>query len=353
MNQQEPLKIGLCGVGTMGQCAHLKHYATLNDCQVVALAEPRAKTAELVAKRYNVPTIYADFREMLSAQALDAVVAAQPFSRHGLMVPELLAADLPVFIEKPLAGTIAAGERIAKANQQSKGWLMVGYHKRSDPATMWAVEQIANHKNSGELGRLNYVRVTMPPGDWVVGGFDDLIDGGDPSPALETDPPSDDMDAETFEAYTGFVNYYIHQVNLVRHLLGEKWQVTHAEPSGLLLVGSSESGIPCTIEMSPYATTRGWEESALVAFERGYLKLDLPAPLAAGLCGHVELYEDPGNGHAPRRITPRLPAVSAMRQQAKNFLAAVRGERPPTCTADEALEDIRVAREYIRLWKNQ
>jgi hypothetical protein len=36
-----------------------------------------------------------------------------------------------------------------------------------------------------------------------------------------------------------------------------------------------------------------------------------------------------------------------MRQQAINFVAAVRGERPPMCTADEALKDLLVAREYL------
>jgi hypothetical protein len=40
-----------------------------------------------------------------------------------------------------------------------------------------------------------------------------------------------------------------------------------------------------------------------------------------------------------------------MRQQAMNFVAAVRGERPPTCTAAEALEDLKVARQYLKLWK--
>jgi hypothetical protein len=29
----------------------------------------------------------------------------------------------------------------------------------------------------------------------------------------------------------------------------------------------------------------------------------------------------------------------------------VRGERPPTCTAAEALEDLKVARQYLKLWK--
>jgi hypothetical protein len=38
-----------------------------------------------------------------------------------------------------------------------------------------------------------------------------------------------------------------------------------------------------------------------------------------------------------------------MRQQAANFVAALRGEIQPLCEAEEALEDLKVAREYIRL----
>jgi hypothetical protein len=40
-----------------------------------------------------------------------------------------------------------------------------------------------------------------------------------------------------------------------------------------------------------------------------------------------------------------------MRNQALNFIKAVRGDAPAPCLAPEALEDIRVAREYIRLLK--
>jgi len=35
-----------------------------------------------------------------------------------------------------------------------------------------------------------------------------------------------------------------------------------------MLVGKSKSGIPCTIEMTPYQTTIDWQESALVCFEK-------------------------------------------------------------------------------------
>ena len=77
--------------------------------------------------------------------------------------------------------------------------------------------------------------------------------------------------------------------------------------------------------------------------------MDLPAPLASNRPGRVEFFRDPGNGAAPQTLSPSLPWVHAMRQQAVNFVAAIRGERRPPCEAAEALEDLRVAREYIRL----
>jgi len=157
------------------------------------------------------------------------------------------------------------------------------------------------------------------------------------------------MSAEVFGRYNSFVNYYIHQVNLMRHLLGEPYQVTYADPSGVLLAGRSESGIACAIEMSPYRTTIDWQESALVCFERGHLLLELPAPLASNRPGRVEIFRDPGDGKRPEKVVPQLPWVHAMRQQAVNFVAAIRGEVPPLTGAREALEDLKVAREYIRL----
>ncbi len=343
------VRIGFVGVGGMGQCAHLVNYAALTDCDVVALAEIREGLGRQVAARYGVPRIYASHAEMLAAETLDGIVASQPFDRHGILVPELLRAGIPVFTEKPLAASVPVGERLVQAVAASGTWWMIGYHKRSDPATACAVEEIDRLKETGELGRLTYVRILMPAGDWIAGGFNDLIRADESYPDLPRDPAPPDMDAETYQKYVVFVNYYIHQVNLLRYLLGEPYRVTYADPSGVLLVGESISGVACAIEMTPYRTTIDWQESALVCFERGYVKLELPAPLARNRPGRVEFFRDPGDA-APQTVIPQLPWEHAMRHQAANFLAAIRGERRPPCEAAEALEDLRVARDYIRLW---
>jgi predicted dehydrogenase len=344
------VRIGFVGVGGMGQCAHLKNYVTVPDCEVVALAEVREDLGKKVAARYGVPKVYADHEQMLANEKLDGIVASQPFCRHGTLVPQLLKAGVPLFTEKPLAGTIEMGEKILKALKKSGTWHMLGYHKRSDPATMWGKAEIERLKVSGEVGKMKYVRILMPAGDWVASGFNDLIHGG-PGPELQWDPPDKKMDKAAYDAYISFVNYYIHQVNLMRHLLGEPYKVTYADPTGVVFVGLSKSGVACTIEMSPYCTSIDWQESALVCFEKGYVKIELPAPLASNRPGRVEVFKDLGNGVTPQTIVPQMPWVHAMRQQAMNFVKAIKGEIKPLCEAPEALEDLKVAREYLKLWK--
>lgn len=349
----DKVRVGFVGVGGMGQCAHLKNYVTVPDCEVVAIAEMREKQGALVAAKYRVPNVYKNHEEMLAKENLDCIVASQMFTRHGILVPELLKSGLPVFTEKPLAGSVEMGEKIVKAVKDNNTWMMIGYHKRSDPASMYAKEMIDCLKVSGELGPMKYIRITMPAGDWVANGFLDLLFSDDPAIPLEYEPAASDMDAKTYEDYTSFVNYYIHQVNFMRYLLGEDYKVTFADKSGVLLTTESDSGITGVIEMTPYQTSVDWQEVALVAFANGYVKITLPAPLASNRPGHVEIMKDPGNGVTPTTCAPHLPWVHAMRQQAMNFVAAVRGDRPPMCTADDALKDLLVARDYIRLWKGK
>jgi predicted dehydrogenase len=345
----DDVRIGFVGVGFMGQAAHLRNYVSVPGCRVVAISELRQGLGKAVALRYGVPRVYTSHSEMIEAEELDGIVAAQPFRRHGVLVPELLKARVPVFIEKPLAASVEAGERIVDAVRESGTWLMVGYHKRSDPAVAWARTEIERLKQSGELGALRYVRILMPAGDWIAGGDSDMIRTDEAVPDLAVEPQPGDMDEQTYKAYISFVNYYIHQVNLMRYMLGEPYRVAYADPRGVVLAAESRSGVSGIIEMSPYRTTLGWQESVLVAFEHGYIKVRLPAPLAVNRAGTAEVLRDPGGGRAAQTLRPCLPPVHAMKQQAGNFVSAVRGESRPPCEAAEALEDLLVARDYIRL----
>lgn len=131
------MRIGFVGAGAMGQCAHLRNYASLEGCQVVALAEPRRELARRVAARYGVERVYDDAEAMIEAESLNGLVAPLPFDRHGIVVEPLYRHGLPIFTEKPLAASVEVGERLLTALARGGSWHMVGYHKRCDPAVVW------------------------------------------------------------------------------------------------------------------------------------------------------------------------------------------------------------------------
>jgi len=316
----------------------------------VALAEIRPELGKKVAAKYGIPKVYADHEAMLKSEQLDGIVASQPFTRHGTLISDLAQYGIPIFTEKPLAGSIEQGERVLKALAGGGSWHMVGYHKRSDPASMYVKKEVDRLKQTGELGAMKFVRILMPAGDWVASGFIDLLGTDEKLPPVEWDPPASDMDKAAYDKYIGFVNYYIHQVNFMRYMLGEPYTISYVHPSDVMLAVTSASGVAGVIEMTPFSTSIDWQEEVLVCFEKGWLKIELPAPLASNRPGKATIMRDPRDGSDPITMSPTLPWVHAMRQQAFNFVAAVRGEMAPMCQAAEALEDLKVAKQYLDLW---
>lgn len=337
------VQIGFVSAGFMGQTAHLPNYTGVGDCEIVALAEPRTELASEVARRYGIPAVYETHEELLASADVDAVVAIQPYHRHFAIVPDILEAGYPVFTEKPIASTPTTAKRLAELADEHGVLHMVGYHKRVDPAMARAGRTIQTWREADTAGSLRYVRITMPPGDWIAGAPEPITTNEEP-PEAEMEGPPAAFEEETGEAFDAFLNYYVHQINALRYLLGEPYEVTHADER--LLVAEGASGVPATIELAPYETSMGWHETAVVGFDRGYVRVELPPPLASQRAGVVEeLYPDGGE---PIRRRPAMPPESAMLQQARRFVAAVRGEWEPAVTADEAVEDGRIASEYIQ-----
>ena len=340
------IKIGFLGLGYMGQLAHLLHYVQLPDyCEIVALCDVRIKQATKLAERYDIPKVYANYKEFLADKEIEAVVCIQQFENHILLVPEVLKAGKHMITEKPLCVFPTNGEKLAQVAKDAGKIHMVGYHKRSDPAIEYAHNLISEWKQSGEMGNMTYIRVSMPPGDYRKDP-DNPYMTGEPPFEVAPEPAPEGTTEEERNRMIWFVNYYIHQVNMIRHLLGEDYQLTYADKH--LFTAKSESGVNCLLEIEPYTTTVDWQEHALVCFQNGWVRVDLTAPLAAQLASTVTVYRDKGlTGSA--YSYPTMPNVSAMRNQAKNFLLTVAGERQAPCLSDEAVKDLRIAEDYIRM----
>jgi predicted dehydrogenase len=344
------VRIGFVGAGFMGQLAHIRSYALLRDeCELVALAEPRQRTAELVAARYGIGRVYRDHRELVESEQLDGIVAPQRYTYHAALLPELYPNVSHLFTEKPLALGAAAGDRLVTLARDSGCIHMLGYHRRSDPATREAKRTVDAWKETGEMGALRYLRVCYSDGDWTANAEARLIDVGEEAPPFPAEEfPEFAVDEDVRWALSIGVDTLVHPLNLIRYFLGERYHVVFVHSGGRLLVFESESGVPATIEVTPYRLSVGFDEEILVAFDRGYVRLR-PAPsLAINRAGTLDVYRDRGNGALPELSSPQLPWTDPMQAQAGDFLRVCRDEAAPPTDAAEAAEDLHLVSDIVR-----
>src|SRR5258708_5161773 len=102
------------GDGDHFDVALFEHFAVIGEDagDVVAIASPTPGNAAELAKRYNIPRVFTDYREMLKERDIEMVTIAAPNSLHAQMTKDIAAAGKHIVCEKPLAMTIAEGEEI-------------------------------------------------------------------------------------------------------------------------------------------------------------------------------------------------------------------------------------------------
>lgn len=102
------LRIGLIGVGKHGRRYANHIQKDLPDLELVAIARRDAAQAEAAARDLNC-RFHTDYRRILEADDIDAVVVAVPPSLHFEIVRHAAQAGRPVLLEKPAAMDLATG----------------------------------------------------------------------------------------------------------------------------------------------------------------------------------------------------------------------------------------------------
>ena len=88
------------------------------------------------------------------AELLDCAVVVTLKEHHAAAIIPFLEAGVPVFTEKPLAGSRADAERIHAASISTGTPVMVGYMRQFDPAVQLAKELLAK----GSIGDIRFAQ---------------------------------------------------------------------------------------------------------------------------------------------------------------------------------------------------
>jgi predicted dehydrogenase len=234
------LRVGVVGGGLVAQAMHLhylKHQAERFD--LVALAEPSATVRESLKQLYDLEAVYPDYRELLDATKLDAVVICSPAQTHAEVTLAALELGLHVFVEKPMCITLADADRIMEARDRTGKVVQVGYMKRHDPAWQHMLENLPDSAES-----LRYLRVVVHdpefdpffgPGE-IFRGDDvppDVIEAGRAEMAEQVTQAVGSVSPEIVTAFEGSVlGSLVHDLNLVHGLLEQMGEPLPAEVIG-------------------------------------------------------------------------------------------------------------------------
>jgi predicted dehydrogenase len=143
------LKVAVFGVGHLGKF-HLNNWKEIKDVEVIGFFDPNDQNALEVAEKYQIKR-FDNEDDLIDACDLIDVVTPTPF--HFAICEKGLKKGKHVFVEKPLANTMAEAYQLVKLAKESDVKLQVGHVERFNPAFL-AIKDIPLNPMFIEVHRL-------------------------------------------------------------------------------------------------------------------------------------------------------------------------------------------------------
>jgi predicted dehydrogenase len=345
------LRVGVLGCGVIAQVMHLPHLQQMHDrFEVVALCDLSESLVRRLGDRYDVPRVHTDL-EGLFAEPLDALLVLSSGS-HAPAACAAAAAGIAVFVEKPMCVAPREGEEMIAAAERAGVTLMVGYHKRYDPAYERALAEL--HR----LGRPLLVRTATfeSPQDPYLAHHNLLPpDGVDPALLADLRAADDRLVVEALPAAseairrfyrTALIDSMIHDVNLIRGLCGHpslEHAAIRADGLGVVAVFRFPTGADGVSTWTVTDDLIRYEQQFEVVTPSSRLALRFPSPFLRNAPTGLVLLAGEGTVSWEQAFT--VSYEEAFRRELEEFHHAVVTGEPPRTDAQEALDDIILLKE--------
>jgi len=213
-----PVRLGLVGLGGEGRNALLKNVdPAFGDVRALCDINPAhlAKADEILAEAKRPPARhYADWKDMLQKEDLEAVILAPPLWLHADMTVGCLEAGKHVLCEKMMAWDEEGCRRMQEAAKNTGRVLEIGYQRFYNPVYQAAYEGIVK---AGQLGEVYHARLV-----WHRNG----------SWRRQEDPPAPDYDPSgwgypTFDHLLNWRLYWRYSKGLLAELASHQVNISN------------------------------------------------------------------------------------------------------------------------------
>lgn len=146
------LRVGVAGAGKWGMNL-VRCFAKLGV--LAAVCDEDLHPLEEVRSRHGGVRVFCDYRTMLGLAKLDAVAIAAPAQLHAELALYAIAAGLDVFVEKPLALSVADAQRVVDAARDAGAKVVAGHVLLYHPAVRLMLKLI----EEGRIGDVRHARL--------------------------------------------------------------------------------------------------------------------------------------------------------------------------------------------------
>ena len=154
MAQKGKVKVGIIGSQFEADIHAAAFQIMPEEAEVVAIASPTPGHPEELAKRYGIPRVFHDYRQMLRGNDIEMVTITAPNSLHAQMTVDIANAGEHVVCEKPLCMTLEEADLMIDTCRQRGVLLMYAEELFFTPKYVKA-KQMADE---GALGKVYLVK---------------------------------------------------------------------------------------------------------------------------------------------------------------------------------------------------
>src|SRR5947207_4010934 len=119
MSHDGKVKVGIIGSQFEADIHAASIKIASEQAEVIAVDSPTHGNAAAMAKRYGIPRVFTDYREMLKEPDVEMVTIAAPNQLHAQMTADCAQAGKHVVCEKPLAMTIEQCEQMIDVTKEA------------------------------------------------------------------------------------------------------------------------------------------------------------------------------------------------------------------------------------------
>lgn len=146
---------GVIGAGDIVRRRVAPAMIDLPNCNLLAVSRGQADRAAELAAEFGVDNWYADWREMLLDDTVEAVYVATPVYLHAEQTIAAAEAGKHVLCEKPMAMDTRECDRMIAACEANNVKLGIAYYRRFYPV----LERVRQVIASGEIGKIAVAQV--------------------------------------------------------------------------------------------------------------------------------------------------------------------------------------------------